>query len=93
MASSLNIDTTDYNKVSTLTLEGVEYKFHLYWNSRSGWYFSLYNSDDYGDSLSESDDAMIIGGRKIIPYQNLFETVNSDDLPTDGFFNMYRYNR
>lgn len=81
MSYTLTVNATDYNQLYEWTLESVVYTFHIYWNSRSGWYLSVYNTDTFDESVSESDNALILGGIRLTRNTNLFKRSTSDDLP------------
>ena len=42
----LNMDGDIYNQKQTFTIAGLTYRVHTYWNARSGWYVSFYDSND-----------------------------------------------
>lgn len=81
MASILNVSATKYNQVYEFTLDSTVYTIHVYWNYRSGWYLSLYDNDDFDETTSASDDALILGGRKIVRNQNMFVRCTDSRLP------------
>lgn len=91
MAITVNVDTTKYNQIFRLIIESVEYVFHLYWNdstakrgfSNSGWYLSVYNSTTFNSELgADNQESLILGGRKLVPLQNLLSQSTDPTLPT-----------
>ncbi len=89
MAVILNLDTTILNQYSTVILEGSEYAIHLYWNDRSGWYLSFYDTDLFDKNKRDNSSALLLGGKKLMPRQNLLNKLPpslTDKLPKGGLF-------
>lgn len=81
MAYLLGISASKYNQLYEFTLDSTVYTFHVYWNYRSGWYLSLYDNDEFDETVANSDSALIVGGRKIVRNQNIFERCTDTRLP------------
>lgn len=87
MASILNIDGTNYNQYFTQTLDSEEYILHVYYNRRSGWYISFYDSDLFDEEETDNSDALIYGGRKLMPNQDVLgRVVDEDNLPQGALY-------
>lgn len=82
MAVKLKIDTTLYNQTSNLILDNIEYVFHVYYNSRmDGWYVSFYDPETYSADVVDNSSALIYGGRRLMPNQDVFGRIDSLNLP------------
>ncbi|AUR92161.1 hypothetical protein NVP1170O_048 [Vibrio phage 1.170.O._10N.261.52.C3] len=82
MAVKLKIDTTLYNQTSKLILDNVEYVFHVYYNSRiDGWYASFYDPELYSSDQTDNSLALIYGGRRLMPNQDVFGRIKNLPLP------------
>jgi hypothetical protein len=82
MAIRLNIDGTSYNQYVTQIIDSTEYILHFYYNSRnSGWYMSFYDSDLYDTEGEDNTEALILGGRRLMPYQDVLLRASDDRLP------------
>lgn len=81
MAKFLNIDGSIYDKTFSQILDNVEYIFHIYYNKRSGWHLSVYDSDLYDSTATDNTSALILGGRKLMPSQDVFKVVSDSRLP------------
>lgn len=91
MSVRINLDTSDYNKFYKVNLEGQVRVFHLYWNdanskrdfTKSGWYISFYDSSlfDFNQLAEDQRDALIRGGIKIMPNDDIFRQADSELLP------------
>lgn len=84
MSIRINVDTTKLNKKFKLILESVEYQMHCYWNDRQGWYLSVYDTDTYDEDLEDNQDALIVGGLKLLPQRNMFKYVSDERLELEG---------
>lgn len=81
MAYTLNVSADKYNQLYEFSLDSVVYTVHVYWNHRSGWYLSLYDNDDFDNTTYDSDDALIVGGIKIVRNRNLLDRCTDSRLP------------
>lgn len=86
MAKELNIDGSNYDQTFSQIIDNILYIFHIYYNKRSGWYLSVYDSDLYNEDSDDNTEALIYGGRKLMPNQSLFKMVSDDRLPTGALF-------
>jgi hypothetical protein len=86
MAKILNINGTNYNQYFTQILDNQEYVVHIYYNTRSGWYISFYDPDIYESSSVDNTEALIYGGRKLVPNQEILLRVIDDRLPQGSLF-------
>ena len=84
MAKQLNVNGDNYDQFFTQILDNVEYTLHVYYNSRSGWYISFYESALFVEDAVDNTEALIYGGRKLMPNQDVFGRIYDDRLPT-GF--------
>lgn len=82
MPNVLNIDGEDYNQFFSQIIDSVEYILHVYYNSRSGWYISFYDADLYDETATDNSEALIYGGRKLMPNQNVLKRVYDERLPS-----------
>lgn len=77
----LNVDGTNYNQYFSQILDSVEYIIHVYYNTRLGWCISFYDSDLFDEDSDDNDDALIYGGRRLMPNQDVLARVSYDNLP------------
>lgn len=74
MAIELKFNTDRvYNQFQKYIVDGVEYIFHLYWNDRGtgSWYIGIYDAEKFSDEKEDNSEALLIGGRKLMPMQNV----------------------
>lgn len=65
MTVALNIDGDNPNQIIEFQIESVTYFFHVYWNTRSGWYVSIYDSDN--NPATNEEVTPILAGLKCMP--------------------------
>ncbi|BAV80947.1 hypothetical protein [Vibrio phage RYC] len=84
MAQYLKIDLVEkYNNSYSVILEEVEYRIEIKYNRRNdGWYLSFYDPQTYDLDADDNSDSMILGGKKLMPNQNILWRSNDDRLPT-----------
>ena len=81
MSKQLNIDGDNYDQFFSQIIDNVEYILHVYYNHRSGWYVSFYDATLYKESAVENSEALIYGGRKLMPNQQVLLRISDDRLP------------
>lgn len=87
MSKYLNIDTTNYNQYFSQKLDNVEYVLHVYYNSRNqGWYLSIYDSNLFDEESDDNEDALLYGGRKLMPNQDVLKRAKNDSLPIGALY-------
>lgn len=81
MSVTLNINGTNYNQYFTQIIDSVEYVLHVHYNARSGWYISFYDSEIYDEEAVDNTAALIYGGRKLMPFQDVLSRISDERLP------------
>lgn len=86
MATEIKFYTDQvYNQYQKHIIDGVEYVLHLFWNDRGdgSWNISFYDSDLFNFENLDNSSALIVGGRKLMPMQDVLQGLEYyDNLPT-----------
>jgi hypothetical protein len=86
----LNFDVDNFNldQLFNFNIEGNQYLFRLRFNSRDGWYFSIYDPVTFDRESEDNIGSKLYGEVKIMPFQNILRHCYDDKLPT-GFLALF----